>query len=127
MLETALFDYDLPDGFIARYPAEKRDGSRMMALERDSGETAIREFPDIVEYLEPGDAVTVNGRTILILGREIWPAGSINWDIYDAIGWDKVVFQTCFGDDEIWIAYGIPVHPSEEFLAAHPPQWQTGE
>jgi len=81
------------------------------------------DYGYVIARLEPGDAVTVNGRTILILGREIWPAGSINWDIYDAIGWDKVVFQTCLGDEEIWIAYGIPVNPTEEFLAAHPPQW----
>jgi S-adenosylmethionine:tRNA ribosyltransferase-isomerase len=68
MLETALFDYDLPDEFIARYPAEKRDGSRMMALERDSGETAIRNFPELVDYLEPGDAVICNN-TKVRLGR----------------------------------------------------------
>ena len=50
---------------------------------------------------------------------EEWPSGSINWDIYDAIGWDKVVFQTCLGDSAIWISYGVPVHPTPEFLAAH--------
>ena len=72
-----------------------------------------------IANLEPGDAVTVNGSTVLILGRDAWPAGSINWDIFDAIGWDKTVFQTCLGDEAIWIAYGIPVNPTEEFLANH--------
>lgn len=77
------------------------------------------DYGAVIASLEPGDAVTVNGRTVLILGREEWPTGSINWDIYDAIGWDKVVFQTCLGDYAIWIAYGIPVHPTPEFLAEH--------
>ena len=78
------------------------------------------DYGAVIATLNPGDAVTVNGETILILGREEWPSGSINWDIYDAIGWDKTVFQTCLGDSAIWIAYGVPVHPTPEFLAEHP-------
>ena len=68
MLETALFDYDLPDELIARYPAERRDGSRMLALERASGQVTLGVFPDIVGYLEPGDAVIRND-TRVRLGR----------------------------------------------------------
>ena len=68
MLETALFDYELPDELIARYPAERRDGSRMLALERESGKVSIGSFPDIVGYLEPGDAVICNN-TRVRLGR----------------------------------------------------------
>lgn len=77
------------------------------------------DYGYVIANLEPGDAVTVNGETILILGREEWPKGSINWDIYDAIGWDKTVFQTCLGDYAIWIAYGLPVYPTPEFLESH--------
>ena len=70
--------------------------------------------------LQPGDAVTVNGQTTLITGKSRWKAETYtNWDIYDVIGWDKYVFQTCLGDDEIWIVYGFDVHPTPEFLAQH--------
>ena len=70
--------------------------------------------------LQPGDAVTVNGQTTLITGKSRWAADTYtNWDIYDVIGWDKYVFQTCLGDDEIWIVYGFDVHPTPEFLAQH--------
>ena len=70
--------------------------------------------------LQPGDAVTVNGQTTLITGKSRWAADTYtNWDIYDVIGWDKYVFQTCLGDDEIWIVYGFDVHPTPEFLAEH--------
>ena len=68
MLETSLFDYELPDELVARYPAERRDGSRMLALDRDSGRSEIVRFPSIVEYLEPGDAVIYND-TRVRMGR----------------------------------------------------------
>ena len=68
MLETALFDYELPNELIARYPAERRDGSRMLALERESGKITLGNFPDIVDYLDPGDAVICNN-TRVRLGR----------------------------------------------------------
>ena len=73
MLETALFDYELPDELVARYPAERRDGSRMLALERTGGATRIRRFTDIVEYLSPGDAVIRNDtrvRLARLFGRK---------------------------------------------------------
>ena len=79
------------------------------------------DYGHVIAGLEPGDAVTVNGVTTLILGREEWPSGVINWDVYDAIGWDKTVFQTCLGDTAIWIAYGLHVYPTPAFLADHPP------
>ena len=79
------------------------------------------DYGHVISILRPGDAVTVNGRTILILGRDMWSNEVYNWDVYDVIGWDKVVFQTCYGDNDIWISYGIPVYPTPDFLASHPP------
>ena len=60
MLSTALFDYELPEELIAQHPAARRDGSRMMVLNRKSGECVIRPFSAIVDYLEPGDALIYN-------------------------------------------------------------------
>ncbi len=65
MLATKLFDYDLPESFIARYPAATRDGSRMMVLDRQTGETEIHPFSDIVNYLAPGDALICNNTKVL--------------------------------------------------------------
>ena len=65
MLATKLFDYDLPEELIARYPAEKRDGSRMMVLDRTTGETEIHPFRDILNYLAPGDALICNNTKVL--------------------------------------------------------------
>ena len=65
MLATKLFDYDLPDHLIARYPAAKRDGSRMMVLDRKTGAVEIRPFGDILEFLSPGDALICNNTKVL--------------------------------------------------------------
>ena len=65
MLATKLFDYDLPEEFIARYPAESRDGSRMMVIDRITGETEIHPFSDILNYLNPGDALICNNTKVL--------------------------------------------------------------
>ena len=59
MLSTALFDYDLPDELIARYPAEKRGTSRMMVLDRNSGKAEPKSFGNILDYLSPGDILAL--------------------------------------------------------------------
>ncbi|MBE6391096.1 MAG: tRNA preQ1(34) S-adenosylmethionine ribosyltransferase-isomerase QueA [Lentisphaerae bacterium] len=64
MLPTSLFDYELPPELIARYPAERRDGSRMMVLDRITGETEIHPFSDILNYLSPGDAIICNNTKV---------------------------------------------------------------
>ena len=68
MLATSLFDYELPDELIARYPAARRDGARMLALERVTGTAKLGVFTDIADYLEPGDLVVCNN-TRVRLGR----------------------------------------------------------
>ena len=60
MLPVSLFDFELPEELIARYPAERRDGSRMLVLDRRSGEFRIRPFTALPEYLSPGDALICN-------------------------------------------------------------------
>lgn len=59
-LPTSAFDYQLPPELIAQYPAEKRDESRLLVLDRASGAIAHRRFRDIVAYIPAGDALVVN-------------------------------------------------------------------
>ena len=47
------FDYDLPHELIAQTPLEKRDGSRLLELNADTGELHDRHFYDIIDYLNP--------------------------------------------------------------------------
>ncbi len=59
------FDYYLPEGLIARYPATERDSSRMMVLDRRTGELTDRLFKNISEYLEAGDLLVLNDTRVI--------------------------------------------------------------
>lgn len=54
------FKYKLPEEMIARYPANRRDHSRLMVVDRNKGEIHHRCFYDVVDYLYPGDCLVVN-------------------------------------------------------------------
>ena len=57
-MRTDLFDYQLPEELIAQRPAEKRDCSRMLVLDRVSGKCEIREFADIFHLDKYKDKIT---------------------------------------------------------------------
>ena len=59
-MKTEDFDYDLPAAFIAQTPAEPRDHSRLMVLERATGRISHRRFFEIGQFLHPGDLLVVN-------------------------------------------------------------------
>ncbi len=65
MLKTSDFWYDLPQELIAQTPLERRDASRLMVLDRRTGELLHRRFYDIVEYLNPGDCLVMNDSRVL--------------------------------------------------------------
>lgn len=54
------FKYDLPEELIAQYPAEKRDQSRLMVLDRKTETIETKVFSDIIDYLNPGDCLVLN-------------------------------------------------------------------
>jgi len=64
-LKTSDFWYHLPEELIAQTPLEKRDTSRLLALDRQSGEIAHRHFYDILDYLNAGDCLVMNDSRVL--------------------------------------------------------------
>jgi len=64
-LKTADFWYDLPEERIAQHPAEPRDSSRLMVLNRADGSIAHRRFSDICDYLRPGDTLVINDSKVI--------------------------------------------------------------
>lgn len=64
-METALFDYNLPDSLIAQQPAEPRDSSRLLVLHRADGRLEHRTFAAIGEYLRPGDLLVANDSRVI--------------------------------------------------------------
>jgi S-adenosylmethionine:tRNA ribosyltransferase-isomerase len=53
-------DYELPAELIAQHPAERRDASHLMVIERASGAIHDQRFSDLPRWLEPGDALALN-------------------------------------------------------------------
>lgn len=59
------FDYDLPEELIAQDPLEDRSGSRLMVMDKSTGEVEHRVFKDIIEYLNPGDCLVINNTKVI--------------------------------------------------------------
>ncbi|MFQ8765181.1 MAG: S-adenosylmethionine:tRNA ribosyltransferase-isomerase [Oscillospiraceae bacterium] len=80
MLKTHDFYYDLPEELIAQTPLERRDGSRLMVLNKDTGEIEHRHFYDLPEYLQPGDTLVLNDSRVLparLLGHRVPTMGAV--------------------------------------------------
>ena len=59
------FDYELPEELIAQDPLEDRSSSRLMVLDRDTGEVEHKHFTDILDYLHPGDCLVINNTKVI--------------------------------------------------------------
>ena len=59
------FDYELPQELIAQTPAQKRDCSRLMVVDRKTGEVAHKHFYDIIDELKPTDCLVLNNSKVL--------------------------------------------------------------
>lgn len=68
------FYYDLPKELIAQTPLEPRDSSRLMVIDRESGDIDHKVFRDIIDYLRPGDTLVINDTRVIparIIGTRI--------------------------------------------------------
>ena len=59
------FDYYLPEELIAQTPLVKRDESRLLVLDKETGEIEHKKFYDIIDYLNPGDTLVLNDTKVL--------------------------------------------------------------
>ena len=74
------FYFDLPEELIAQTPIERRDFSRLMVLDKKTGEIEHRHFYDIVDYLEPGDCLVLNNSRVLparLFGTRVPTGGAV--------------------------------------------------
>ena len=72
-MKASDFDYDLPPELIAQEPAERRDGARMMVLDRAARTIAHRRFVDLPAYLRANDLLVVNDTRVIparVFGRK---------------------------------------------------------
>lgn len=59
------FDFHLPEHLIAQTPLQDRTASRLLVLDKETGETKHRQFPDFVNELEAGDVLVLNNTRVL--------------------------------------------------------------
>jgi S-adenosylmethionine:tRNA ribosyltransferase-isomerase len=64
-VKTSDFYYDLPQELIAQTPLERRDGSRLMVLDRETGAISHEHFYDLPKHLRPGDTLVLNDSRVL--------------------------------------------------------------
>ena len=64
-MKTSDFYYDLPEELIAQDPLEDRSSSRLMVLDRESGNISHHIFKDIIEYLNPEDCLVINDTKVI--------------------------------------------------------------
>ena len=59
------FDYNLPEELIAQKPLEKRDSSKLLVLDKNTGKIEHKHFYDVLDYLEEGDTLVLNDTKVL--------------------------------------------------------------
>lgn len=65
MMKTSDFNFELPQELIAQTPLERRDASRLLTLDKETGELAHRHFYDLPSLLRPGDCLVLNDSRVL--------------------------------------------------------------
>ena len=114
-MKTHDFWYDLPEELIAQTPLQQRDSSRLLSLDRATGEMAHKHFYDIIDYLQPGDCLVMNDSRVLparLLGHRptggavevllLRDLGDKKWECLCKPGRKmQVGHQVVFGDGEL--------------------------
>lgn len=79
-MKTKDFYYDLPEELIAQDPLEKREMSKLMVLNKETGEIEHRVFKDIIDYLKEGDCLVLNDTKVLparLYGTRVNTGGNV--------------------------------------------------
>lgn len=90
-MKTSDFDYYLPEELIAQTPLKDRSSSRLLVLSRESGDFKDRTFTDILDYLNPGDALVLNETKVLparIIGTKKDTGGAVELLLLKDLGND---------------------------------------
>lgn len=109
------FWYDLPEELIAQTPLQKRDDSKLLVIDRDTGALEHRRFYDVLDYLRPGDCLVMNDSRVLparLLGKRptggavevllLRDLGDNKWECLTKPGRKMQVGQdVSFGDGEL--------------------------
>ncbi|UYZ12382.1 MULTISPECIES: tRNA preQ1(34) S-adenosylmethionine ribosyltransferase-isomerase QueA [Brevibacillus] len=91
-MDVQLFDFELPERLIAQHPLKDRTASRLLVLDKRTGEMAHRRFTDLVEYLRPGDVLVLNDSRVLparLIGEKAGTGAKIEVLLLKSLGGDR--------------------------------------
>ena len=91
-MKASEFDFYLPEELIAQHPLEKRDESRLMILDKKTGEIEHRKFYNIIDYLNEGDTLVLNNTRVLparLIGEKENTGGKIEFLLLKRIDKDR--------------------------------------
>ncbi|MBM6919381.1 tRNA preQ1(34) S-adenosylmethionine ribosyltransferase-isomerase QueA [Intestinimonas butyriciproducens] len=92
------FYYDLPEELIAQTPLEKRDTSRLMVLDKKTGQVQHKHFYDIIDYLQAGDCLVINDTKVIparLYGQKTGTGGAVEVLLLKDLGegrWECIVY-----------------------------------
>lgn len=96
-MKTSDFDFHLPPDSIAQHPAEPRDASRLLVMDRSSGSLTHKYFRDLVDYIRPGDLLVINRSRVVparLFARKAATGGKVELlllERVDALRWKALV------------------------------------
>lgn len=91
-MKVSDFDFYLPEELIAQHPLEKRDTSRLMVLDKETGEIEHKIFKDIIGYLNKGDTLVLNNTRVMparLIGSKEKTGGKIEFLLLKRLEGDK--------------------------------------
>ncbi|MEW8956492.1 tRNA preQ1(34) S-adenosylmethionine ribosyltransferase-isomerase QueA [Clostridium sp.] len=86
------FYFDLPEDLIAQHPLKEREKSRLMVMDKNTGELSHKHFYDILDYLEKGDTLVLNNTRVIparLIGEKLESGGKIEFLLLNRIEGDK--------------------------------------
>ncbi|WP_455539963.1 tRNA preQ1(34) S-adenosylmethionine ribosyltransferase-isomerase QueA [Terrisporobacter sp.] len=81
-MKTSDFYFDLPEELIAQVPILDRSSSKLMVLDKETGEVSHKIFKDIIDYLNPGDCLVLNDTRVIparLIGSKVETGGKIEF------------------------------------------------
>ena len=91
-MKVSDFDFYLPEELIAQHPLKKRDASRLMVLDKKTGNIEHKSFHDVIDYLNEGDTLVLNNTRVMparLIGEKENTGGKIEFLLLKRIEGDK--------------------------------------
>ncbi|CAM5794270.1 MULTISPECIES: tRNA preQ1(34) S-adenosylmethionine ribosyltransferase-isomerase QueA [Brevibacillus] len=91
-MDVQQFDFELPERLIAQHPLEDRTASRLLVMNKRTGELAHRQFTQLIDYLNPGDVLVLNDSRVLparLIGEKADTGAKIEVLLLKSLGEDR--------------------------------------